>query len=116
MASRDVWVVDYFQEDCAPCMQIKTFMEQLAKDVHRTSSTNTHVCALRVCVCIPSLTTNPIHPSFHPSTAAYGVKVGVFDTKQSKQAQKLAIAAGLVKLPALKVRRSVGWVGLGWVG
>lgn len=38
--------------------------------------------------------------------AAYGVKVGVFDTKQSKQAQKLAIAAGLVKLPALKVRPS----------
>lgn len=74
MASRDVWVIDYFQEDCAPCMQIKTFMEQLAKDVHRTSSTNntkkkSPVCARALCVCLsvtPSLVTNPIHPPLFP--------------------------------------------------
>jgi hypothetical protein len=29
--------------------------------------------------------------------------VGVFDMKQSSAARKLAIASGLVKLPALKV-------------
>lgn len=36
MASTDVWVVDYFQPDCPACVQIKPFMEQLAKEVYRT--------------------------------------------------------------------------------
>lgn len=36
MASTDVWVIDFFQEDCPACMQVKTFMDQLAKDAYRT--------------------------------------------------------------------------------
>ncbi len=35
------------------------------------------------------------------------MKVGIFDMKQSKAARNLAIAAGLVKLPALKVCTSI---------
>ncbi len=35
MASTDVWIVDFFQDDCSACVQIKSFMEQLAKDVYR---------------------------------------------------------------------------------